>query len=192
MRKISLLIIWLGFIFYSVFLAPDGNGEYLSDLMTMNDPDPGLLAMFSLLGVVPAVFAILLLQDDRGSVPAWPFVLGSFAFGAFSLLPYFILNNNKDRSNRTPDKVAQFLQSKGLLVVLILLTLFLFGYGILAGDPNVYQTAFGESNFVHVMTIDFVVLTMLSVIALYDRNYRKAFVGLVPIIGSLLIVMKRK
>ncbi|MGB8000254.1 MAG: hypothetical protein WCF60_09245 [Anaerobacillus sp.] len=192
MRKISLLIIWLGFIFYSLFLAPDGNGEYFSDLMTMNDPDPGLLAMFSLLGVFPVVFAILLLQDDRGSVPAWPFVLGSFAFGAFSLLPYFILNSNMARSNRTPDKVAQFLQSKGLLVVLILLTLFLFGYGILAGEPDVYKTAFGESNFVHVMTIDFVVLTMLSVIALYDRNHRNAFVGLIPIIGSLLIVMKRK
>lgn len=58
MKRMILLIVWLGFIFYSMYLAPDGNGGYLSDLMTMNDPDPGLLAMFSLLGVWPAVFAL--------------------------------------------------------------------------------------------------------------------------------------
>ncbi|MFP3488833.1 hypothetical protein R0K20_14610, partial [Staphylococcus sp. SIMBA_130] len=77
----------------------------------MNDPDAGLLAMFSLLGVFPAVFALLFLRNVSGSVPAWPFVVGSFVLGAFSLLPYFILNKNKERSNRTPNKVRKFLQS---------------------------------------------------------------------------------
>ncbi|WP_159786792.1 hypothetical protein [Bacillus sp. N1-1] len=51
MSRVSFLILWLGLILYSVFLAPDGNGSYLSNLLTMNDPDAGLLAMFSLLGV---------------------------------------------------------------------------------------------------------------------------------------------
>ncbi len=148
--------------------------------------------MFSLLGVFPMAFAVLLLRNDRGSVPAWPFVLGSFALGAFSLLPYFIMNKKMKRSNRTPDKLARFFQSKGLVVILILITFFLMGYGLLAGDPTIYKIAFLQSNFVHVMTIDFVMLTLLSVIALRERNHRKAFIGLIPIVGPLLIVMNRK
>lgn len=191
MKRFILLIIWLGFILYSVFLAPEGNGPYLSELLTMNHPDPSLLAMFSLLGVFPAVFAILLLRDDSGSVPAWPFVVGSFLLGAFSLLPYFILNKNKERSNRTPNKVSRFLQLRGLSIVLIGLAFGLMVYGLLAGDATIYQKAFLESNFVHVMTIDFLVLTGLSIVALRDRDGVAGWIGLLPIIGPLSLVITK-
>ncbi|MBN8208791.1 hypothetical protein JI666_08530 [Bacillus sp. NTK071] len=191
MKRILLFIIWLGFIFYSVFIAPSGNGNYLSDLITMNDPDPGLLAMFSLLGVWPAVFAILLLRSDRGSVPAWPFVLGSFVLGAFSLLPYFILNRKVERANRIPVKLQRFLSSNALAVILMLVTIFLMGYGIMGREPGVYETAFLESNFVHVMTIDFVVLTFLSILALRDRDQVTGLYGFIPIIGPLIVTMKK-
>ncbi|WLR57905.1 hypothetical protein [Guptibacillus hwajinpoensis] len=191
MKRFILLIIWLGFILYSVFLAPEGNGPYLSELLTMNHPDPSLLAMFSLLGVFPAVFAILLLRDDSGSVPAWPFVVGSFLLGAFSLLPYFILNKNKERSNRTPNKVRRFLQLRGLSIVLIGLAFGLMVYGLLAGDATIYQKAFLESNFVHVMTIDFLVLTGLSIVALRDRDGVAGWIGLLPIIGPLSLVITK-
>ncbi|WP_283153252.1 hypothetical protein [Guptibacillus hwajinpoensis] len=191
MKRFILLIIWLGFILYSVFLAPEGNGPYLSELLTMNHPDPSLLAMFSLLGVFPLVFAILLLRDDSGSVPAWPFVVGSFLLGAFSLLPYFILNKNKERSNRTPNKVRRFLQLRGLSIVLIGLAFGLMVYGLLAGDTTIYQKAFLESNFVHVMTIDFLVLTGLSIVALRDRDGVAGWTGLLPIIGPLSLVITK-
>lgn len=191
MKRMILLIVWLGFIFYSMYLAPDGNGGYLSDLMTMNDPDPGLLAMFSLLGVWPAVFAILLLRSDRGSVSAWPFVLGSFALGAFSLLPYFILNRKVERANRIPVKLQRFLSSNVLALILILLTVFLMVYGVLSREPGVYETAFLESNFVHVMTIDFVVLTSLSILALRDRDQVTGLAGVIPIIGPLIVTLKK-
>ncbi len=191
MSRVSFLIIWLGLILYSVFLAPDGNGSYLSDLLTMNDPDAGLLAMFSLLGVFPAVFAILLLRNDSGSVPAWPFVVGSFVLGAFSLLPYFILNKNKERSNRTPNKVRGFLQSRGLSIVLIGLAFGLMVYGLFFGEATIYQKAFLESNFVHVMTIDFLILTGLSIVALRDRDGVAGWIGLLPIIGPLSLVITK-
>lgn len=192
MKRIVLLIIWIGFIFYSAFIAPDGNGSYLSDLLTMNDPDPGLLAMFSLLGIWPAVFCILLLRSDQGSVPAWPFVLGSFALGAFSLLPYFILNRKVERANRIPEKVQRLLSSKSLAVILMLLTIVLMVYGLVAREPGVYEKAFLESNFVHVMTIDFAVLTVLSIIALRDRDQVPGLAGVIPIIGSLIVTMKKQ
>lgn len=188
MKRISLFIIWIGFILYAVLLAPDGNGSYLSDLITMNDPDAGLLAMFSLLGVFPVVFAILLLRDDSGSVPAWPFVLGSFALGAFSLLPYFIVNKKTHRPNRTPNKLKRLLESKILLSILILLAIGLMVYGIVAGEATLYQKAFLESNFVHVMTIDFLVLTGLSIFALRSRDGIAGWIGFFPIIGPLYFI----
>ncbi|WP_226654241.1 hypothetical protein [Pseudalkalibacillus hwajinpoensis] len=192
MKRILLFIIWLGFILYAVFVAPEGNGSYLSDLFTMNHSDAGLFAMFSLLGVFPAVFAILLLRDDSGSVPAWPFVLGSFALGAFSLLPYFFLNKKRSRSNRTPDKLRKFLDSKVLSLFLLVLALGLMVYGISAGDGMVYQKAFLESNFVHVMTIDFIVLTGLSILALRERDGTSGVKGFLPIIGPLYVVTIKK
>ncbi|WP_371017916.1 hypothetical protein [Pseudalkalibacillus sp. JSM 102089] len=192
MKRFILLILWLGFILYSVFLAPEGNGPYLSELLTMNQPDPSLLAMFSLLGVFPAVFAVLLLRSDRGSIPAWPFVLGSFVTGAFSLMPYFILNKKKDAPNRTPDKLRILLQSRGLSLVLIMIALGLMIYGLVAGDASIYHKAFLESNFVHVMTIDFLVLTGLSILALRERDRVSGIHGLLPIVGPLMIVIKGK
>jgi hypothetical protein len=63
------------------------------------------------------------------------------------------------------------------------------GYGLLAGDRSIYVESFQQSQFVHVMTIDFVVLTALSIYAIsldaskraVSRSWR--WVGLLPIIG---------
>ncbi|WP_347548282.1 hypothetical protein ABFG93_12075 [Pseudalkalibacillus hwajinpoensis] len=59
---------WIYFL-CSVFLAPDGNGNYLSDLIKMNNPDPGLLAVFSLLGgVIPIIGPFIIVMKRSHSI----------------------------------------------------------------------------------------------------------------------------
>lgn len=194
--KAVLLGTWLLFISYSFFLAPvDGNEGYLTEFLTLNAPDPLLLAVFSLLGVYPAVFSILLLENDKATIPAWPFALGSFLLGAFSLLPYFIFHKDRKgvQRNRTSVRLQAIVNSSSLQLALLTITIFLMVYGLFFGSLETYSQAFYESRLVHVMTIDFLVLTCLAVLGIYHHAFyknphlsSKCWLGMVPIIGPLL------
>ncbi|WP_226580985.1 hypothetical protein [Halobacillus litoralis] len=192
-RRIIFLIAWTLFILYAVFIAPDGNQGYLDQLINMDDPDPLLLMVFSFLGIYPMVFASFLLGEDDSRVPVWPFVIGSFMLGAFSLMPYFFLSEaESSRTVRTPDWLIKVLRSRVFLVVLMAGTVVLFFYGVTQGSFATYGEAFQSSQFVHVMTIDFFVLTGLSVFVIgwrerkYGRSEKKQWMGCVPIIGTLI------
>jgi hypothetical protein len=191
---------WLGFVGYALWLAPGergGSDPIFIDLIQMRNQEPSLMVMFSLLGIFPMAYACLLLRSDRLRVPAWPFVLGSFGLGAFALLPYFIwsafstkhYSGAIDRPVRTSSRILRLLSNRLLLGALLCGTVALMGYGLLAGDRSIYVESFQQSQFVHVMTIDFVVLTALSIYAIsldaskraVSRSWR--WVGLLPIIG---------
>lgn len=193
---------WLGFVAYALWLAPGergGSDSIFIDLIQMRNQEPSLVAMFSLLGIYPMAFACLLLRSDRLRVPAWPFVLGSFGLGAFALLPYFIWtayskkNHSAaiDRPVRTSSRLLRLLSNQFLLGALLCGTVALMGYGLLAGAGSIYAESFQQSHFVHVMTIDFIVLTVLSVYSIsldaskwaVSRSWR--WLGLIPIIGLL-------
>ncbi|MYL30834.1 MULTISPECIES: hypothetical protein [Halobacillus] len=196
-RRSLFFILWMLFILYAVFTAPDGNEGYLTQLIQMDDPDPMLLMVFSFLGIYPLAFAAFLLGEDDDRVPVWPFVIGSFMLGAFALMPYFFLaGNGSDRKVRTPGWIIRVLRSKVLLLIMSLGTAALFLYGMTAGRPDEYGNAFRVSQFVHVMTIDFFVLTALSVYAIYwrERKYgrenQKHWTGCLPIIGMLAYLVR--
>ncbi|MBN8235182.1 hypothetical protein JF544_07955 [Halobacillus kuroshimensis] len=197
MRRSLLFIGWILFILYAVFLAPDGNQGYLAQLIEMDDPDPMLLMVFSFLGMYPMAFAAFLLGEDDARVPAWPFVIGSFMLGAFALMPYFFLaKNGLVRRTRTPGWIVKMLRSRAFLFVVSLGTAALFVYGITEGSAGDYEIAFQVSQFVHVMTVDFFVLTALSVYAIYwrERKYgrenQRHWMGCVPIIGMAAYLMR--
>ncbi|KHE67479.1 hypothetical protein [Halobacillus sp. BBL2006] len=199
-RRYIFLALWAAFVLYAWQIAPTGDQGYLQQLMTMEDPDPLLLMLFSLLGIYPAVFAILILSHDKSRFPAWPFVVGSFMLGAFALLPYFFLSNTKNyRSNRTPAWLQKFLEFTSIHMLLLLGSLVLIFHGFLNGDFSLYWQAFETSQFVHVMTIDFFVLTGLSMYVIgweQEKHGGKRYwslIGMVPIIGVLLyIILTRK
>ncbi|KGX94065.1 hypothetical protein N781_00990 [Pontibacillus halophilus JSM 076056 = DSM 19796] len=197
------LFVWVSFLVYSVFLAPNEDSGVLKDLFTLNDPDPLLVSVFSMLGVWPFIYTLLLTDMDRDEVPAWPFAFSSFVIGAFGLLPYFILRRGKRRqTRRLSQSVQNALFKPGVIVTLFLLSAFLVGYGFIFGDLKVYQEAFRTSNFVHVMSVDFLILTGLSmyVIDLHEKetNQQKRgrfWYGALPIFGPLLYlgqVMRRR
>jgi hypothetical protein len=197
MHRIGLLLCWLGFIAYTWFIAPGSRGEadpVFLELMKMRSEEPSVLVMFSLLGLYPMAFATLLLRGDHTRVPAWPFSLGAFVLGAFALLPYYFLNTSYDavRQVRTPRSIVHLISHPLFLLLLLLGTLSLIGYGVLRGDLTLFVETFMASQFVHVMTIDFVVLTLLSDYAIFVETKRLrmeaayAWLGMLPIVGLLV------
>lgn len=198
--KSIMLALWLLFIVYAFFLAPIENGgmNYLKRIITMDSPDPLLVAVFSMLGVWPMVFGILLLSKDKGTIPAWPFVLGSFVLGAFALFPYFIFHYEKrNRTNRTSQKLYHTITNSSFALTLLVISILLLLYGLVYGSFSEYQQAFWESRFVHTMTIDFIMLTLLSLLGISHHAYYqndhslKGYwpLGFIPLLGPLFYIM---
>ncbi|WP_127536213.1 hypothetical protein [Paenibacillus illinoisensis] len=204
-------MIWLAFLAYAWIWAPGkpvGSDPVFKELITLQSKEAWLMTVFSWLGIFPAIFACLLLKtpaNERGSrVPVWPFVLLSFGLGAFALLPYFARSSPK-RSRRGREHlhfgyrrssiIGRIAGHKLTHGILLLLTVGTACYGFIQGHPAVYMEAFRQSSFVHIMTIDFVVLTLLSVIAIYRdavfsrRSRIWALTGVVPLIGPLVYLV---
>lgn len=193
--KSILLAFWLLFICYALFLTPvEGNWDYVATLFSLDEPEPLIMAVFLLLGVWPVVFGLLLLENDQSSISAWPYVMFSFLFGAFALLPYFIFHRDqRKRENRTSNRTRELIKNPFFPFSLLIFTMIFVIYGLVYGNVEVYQEAFFNSRFVHVMTLDFFMLTLLSVMGIshhaYHRNGRGnrwSLLGFIPIIGALI------
>jgi hypothetical protein len=206
-----LALIWLAFIAYAWFWVPGqplGSDPVFKELVTLQSKEPWLLTVFSWLGIYPSIFACLLLRRSgkarRSRVPAWTFVLLSFGLGAFALLPFFAWSSQTRRGSgyeqlsfgsQRESGIGRVATHKLTHVVLLLLTLGTGFYAVTQGNPDVYMDAFRASSFVHIMTIDFVILTLLSVIALFRdasdnrRSRGWAAAGLIPLIGPLIYLM---
>jgi hypothetical protein len=83
-------------------------------------------------------------------------------------------------------------------LILLLLTLGAALYALLLGNPERFEQTFNESSFVHIMTIDFVVLTLLSTIATFrdakvnGRASNWAWAGLLPLAGPILYLLTER
>ncbi|NMO97595.1 hypothetical protein [Paenibacillus lemnae] len=194
MSRLLWLVVWFSFIGYALWLAPgarSGDDPLFMDLVTLQSNEASLMAMFSLLGLFPVAFACLLLRSDNGNVPAWPFSLAAFGLGAFALIPYYILKRDQDltyRQSRAPHWVLKLARSGVFLVLLMLGTLAVIGYGLFMGDLQAYGEAFSSSQFVHVMSIDFIILVLLSVYGIYRDPKRQPYSAMIACLGMLPIV----
>lgn len=203
-------LVWIAFIAYALLLAPGqspGSDPIFKELITMQSKEPWLLTVFSWLGIFPAVYACMLLRTSvkgRGRVPAWPFVILSFGLGAFALLPYYAWSSSANRASgygrlhfgrQRESGIGRVAAHKLTNVVLLLLTLGTAFYAVTQGHPDVYMEAFNQSAFVHIMTIDFVLLTLLSMIAIYRdtevsrRSAAWTAAGIIPIVGPLIYLL---
>ncbi|PFA70738.1 hypothetical protein CN378_00265 [Bacillus sp. AFS015802] len=191
--------VWLVFVFYAMFLAP-GKG-FASDPIIQgllqgkfSEVEPLVVTVFMFLGLFPLLFAALLLPVDRDNMPAWPFILGAFALGAFSLLPYFFLRKGHHRPvSRSPRGIHALLSSKAfslLLMIMALASLTYLGHGF---SLHSYWRAFQDSKLVSVMTVDFFILLWLSFYTM-DSIYNikdMRWLSLVPVIGPLMLRWKK-
>lgn len=185
--------LWFVLIAYAVFFAPGQSGRQDPILQAFlsgkfYEPDPMITMVFSFLGIFPYLWTALYLRRDESDIPAWPFALFSLILGAFSLLPYLFFKGNGKKKRNPAVKIGQALSSGWVIFPLILITLFLFVYGITQGSAIAYQKAFMQSNLVSVMTADFLVLYIYSYWWM-RREYRGLEkYCLFPLAGALLAV----
>ncbi|WCJ21330.1 hypothetical protein M5689_003491 [Euphorbia peplus] len=213
-----LLLPLYGALMYYVFqLAPNQTPStdlyFLKKLLNFTGDDgfemnQVIVSLWYIMGLWPLVYTMLLLPSGRSSkskIPVWPFAVLSCFGGAYALLPYFVLWRpppppvDESELGRWP---LNFLESKLTAGVSLAAGLGLLIYGGLSnGDvwKEFYQY-FGGSKFIHVMSLDFMLLSAFAPFWVYnDMSARKWFdkgswllpVSLVPLLGPCLYLVLR-
>ena len=139
-------------------------------------------------------------------MPAWPFVTGSFALGAFALLPFFALWAPPAQPPPLPAPAElaaggirsapqRALESRITAAILLVATLGLAGKAATAGPTAWADFAhlFQESKLVHVTSIDFVTLCLCAPFWVWNDAAGRRYAGplvlplaLTPLLGPVL------
>lgn len=201
--QLFLTAVWIGFVVYAFgFAPPEGADTFkLIESLIRLEGNPALVAVFNLMGLVPLLYWFLLIPDSHGQkLPAWPFGLGMLAVGAFALLPYLILRRpHDDWPDRKTGWAVRVFDSRWLALPVVLGILGLIVWGIGAGDWDAYWEQWRTVRFVHVMTLDFVLLSLLLPFLLADDMRRRGLnsvqqfwaVSLLPLLGTMVYVLVR-
>lgn len=176
--------LWIAFVLYATLFAPPDRPEetrvLLENLISghVADLNPLLVAEFNLMGVLPLAYWCLLLTDGRGQrLPAWPFAALMMGVGGFALLPYMAW---RQPVYPVPGQLNLWLrlwESRWTALAISLGALVLLGFGAIAGDWGAFVKQWRSQRFVHVMTLDFVLLCVLLPVLIYDDLPRR---GLSP------------
>lgn len=206
-RKLGFGLLWLGFSLYAFVLAPPDQGtslELIQQLAVMHwdGINPLVIALFNLMGIWPMIYGSVLFADGcEQDISAWPFASLSFAFGAFALLPYLALRQSPQPELATEsNRNLKFWDSRGLgmglLVGAIVLLVFGFSQGDWTGFIHLWQT----SRFIHVMSLDFCMLSLVFPAVLVADVKRRGVstqtplfwgAALVPLLGPLIYLCLR-
>jgi hypothetical protein len=204
-QKIILAILWLGFILYAFFLAPPNQPDTFELIQKMSlgewqGINPLIISLFNLMGIWPAVYACVLFADGRGQrLRAFPFVLGSFAVGAFILLPYLIFRHPNPQFSGTKDWLLKIWDSRITAIVLLIGALALLIFGFSQGNWQDFIQQWKSDRFIHVMSLDFCLLSLLFPLLVQDdlkrRGMKKSLlwtgISAFPLLGPLFYLSLR-
>ena len=206
MRQVLFAGLWIGFGIYAFCGSPDSDPNstiaLLTDLMRGNFSvlNPLLVAEFNLMGVLPLIYSCFLFADGRErKLPAWLFAGGMMGVGGFALLPYLVFRGPKTPSEAEPSTFLRFWDSRWVALVLLVTTVGLVAYGCWQGNWEDFVHLWQSQQFVHVMTLDFLLLCMLLPVMVYDDLPRRSqsagawfwAIAIVPLLGPLLYLCKR-
>ena len=144
------------------------------------------------MGIYPLIYSAVLLIDGRGQkIPAWPFVLGSFAVGAFAILPYLALRQANPVFSGEKNGLIKLLDSCWFGLSLLLGALALLVYGFSQGNGADFIAQWQSNRFIHVMSLDFYFLSLVFPLLLKDDMSRREMknpslfwlVSLLPLLG---------
>jgi hypothetical protein len=204
-RRLSFAGLWLLFLGYATFLAP-GDGPETMDLIVRLSTgqvagiNPAIVALFNLMGVLPLAYSCMLYADGRGQkIWAWPFAAGAFAVGAFALIPYLGLRQDNAGWIGPKSRTIRFWDSRVTAIVILVAALGLVLYGFLAGDWADFGRQWQNSKFIHVMSLDFCLLSLLGSELVPDDMARRGMmdsrllsvVQWVPLFGLLVYLVVR-
>ncbi|MGJ3247091.1 MAG: DUF2834 domain-containing protein [Elainellaceae cyanobacterium] len=198
-------VIWIGFIGYAFLLAPPDQPNtwpLIQQLSTgdWDDINPLIVSLFNLMGVWPLIYCCVLVADGQGQrVPAWIFLLGSFAVGAFALLPYLALRQPNPTFAGPKNLWLKLLDSRITGLAIATGASGFLAYGLIAGDWGAFIQQWQTSRFIHVMSLDFCLLCVLFPTVLGDDMARRGLsnsaifwaVSLIPLIGPVVYLVLR-
>ncbi|MGP1386237.1 MAG: DUF2834 domain-containing protein [Thainema sp.] len=205
-RKFGFGLLWIGFVSYAVLLAPPNQPDTFDLILRLSTGDwqginPLIIALFNLMGIWPMIYACLLLADGRNQkLWAWPFLIGSFGLGAFTLLPYLALRQPNPMFTGSKNWLIRILDARITGVLLAVGAIALLIYGFSQGNWSDYIYEWQTRRFVHVMSLDFVLLCLIFPALLGDDMARRGWqnqpvifwlVALLPLIGPLVYLIIR-
>jgi hypothetical protein len=196
-RRVTLFLLWLGFILYAFLLAPPDQPDTLELITKLSTGqwtgiNPLVVSLFNLMGIWPLIYSAVLLIDGRGQkIPAWPFVVGSFAVGAFAIFPYLALRQANPVFSGEKSGLIKLLDSRWFGLSLLLGALALLFYGFSQGNGADFISQWQSSRFIHVMSLDFYFLSLVFPLLLKDDMTRRGMknpslfwvVSLLPLLG---------
>jgi hypothetical protein len=203
--KFILWLVWVGFIAYTLLLAPldqPGTLILIEKLVRLQlaGINPYVVTLFSLMGVWPIVYACLMFIDERmQDISAWPSFLASNGSGVIGLIPYLLLRESNQAFSGQKDFWLERLDSRQTGIVLSLITVGLFAYAMLAGDWGDFVRQWHSSRFIHLMSWDFCLMWLVFPSLLGDDMARRGLqdyrifwaVALVPLLGALAYLCLR-
>ena len=156
------------------------------------------------LGVWPLVYTCILLVDGQnqrfnGGVAS----LLSMVLGGFVLLPYCALRRSSNSAKYKLNFLVRVFDSQTISVLLILTTISLVLFATIFGDFHLFIHAFQTNRFIHIMSIDFFVVSWLFPYLIPDDLKRRKMITnqefqtyfplcFLPLIGPLIYLYRRK
>jgi hypothetical protein len=203
-QKVALFSLWVAFVVYSFVLSPDDHGDTAARVKALIalQGEPLSVALFNVLGLVPALYLFLLVPDGHGQrLPSWPFAVMMFALGGFALLPYLILRRPHGVSPEGPLSIPQrVFDSRVFALVLALATIGVLGAGLALGHLDAFVDEWRHVRLIHVSGIDFLLcISVLHLPLVGDDMKRRGLppggplwaVRWIPLFGLLAYLVAR-
>ena len=186
------MLLWLGLVLVAVVSPPARPDLWTWVEMTLTGywigQEAWLVALFNLVGVAVLVTAGVLGPDLRARpLPAWPFVLGAFAVGGYALLPWLVLSGDGGEGHAPLPRVIEGVGGQRWGAVLGLLSGAALASGLWWGDPIGYVAIARAEGFAFIMSFDFIVLWLVTLVMVRRRSQSRAWLlALVPVLGPSL------
>ncbi len=173
--RLAALALWLGLLAVSFGTAPPAapdTGEVVVKMMTgrLDGVNLSLFALFNLMGVWPVAMAVALRFDRPWW--KWPFIAGSFALGAFVLLPYLVVRPYGAPREEPVSRLGRLLGHRLLWAALVLAAAGLVALFVL-GDLETFAALWRTQQFPYVMSFDFVAMALARGLIAVDARRLK-------------------
>ena len=204
-NKLLFWLLWLGFVSYAFLLAPPDRPDTFQLIIDLSTGkwagiNPLVIALFNLMGILPMVYAALMLIDGKTQkIPAGLFSAVSFGVGAFAILPYLALREPNSRPIGDRSGMIKLVDSRWFGILLSIGTIVLLADGFGRGDWADFIQQWRISRFIHVMSLDFCLLILLLPVLISDDIQRRRvtnprtiqLLSLIPLFGGLLYLCIR-
>mmetsp|Transcript_29593 Transcript_29593/g.74270 ORF Transcript_29593/g.74270 Transcript_29593/m.74270 type:complete len:292 (+) Transcript_29593:133-1008(+) len=215
-ERLALATAWAGFFGFAAVVAPHGDAVNAFDLdfvkTLIGQPFKGAVnpvaeAQFNMLGVMPAVYASLLLPGakDQKPLPAAPFVVSAFALGYGALGPYLVARQQRDEPvarSQLGWYTRTVAESKINALALAGFAAFLIYYGstnLSAATLAEYQDIWAtKSALVAASSIDLAILSLVVINPMREDCRRRGWDAsaalpfcLIPVLGPALYLLFR-